>query len=189
MKKIIFLIALFMIIGAVDAFVEPKIYYKVSMEYNNPDVKIKNIDIEFSREEIKNSFGFYSASLADLEGKTIEKSFFSIPKQALAENFDENGEAVFGEMIEINKSEFEIYIPYNEKAKTIEIYNESLDMIGEMSIAEYSKKTKEEVKTPVARYEEKDDKKNYWGWLILVMVIVFTIIIYYLFIKLKKNKK
>ncbi len=63
-KKCLFLVLIlffiFLFAFNVSALVEPKVYYKLGLDYDNGNIKVNSIDIEFFNKDIENRFGFYS---------------------------------------------------------------------------------------------------------------------------------
>ena len=194
--KILFLIFLLAFISFATAIQEPLIYYKLNLDYNYGNITINSTQIEFSNKQLENNFGFYTASVADFNGDMINLTLFDVPNQIIYDTVDENGTINGGGFLELNKTNFDIYVPYYENAKEIKIYDENLTELTKRDVDEFSKiqgsvaeekpeKTDTEQGTKIKPAENLTDKlSQYW----LVLIFILIILIFYLFYSLTQKK-
>ena len=174
---------------------EPLIYYKLNLDYSYGNILINSTEIEFSNEIIENLFGFYSANILDNEGNLLNLTLFDVPNEILYDTINEEGEISGGGFLELNETQFDIFVPYYENAKEIVIYNENLSELTRKDVSEFSK-AREEIteELPEEETEKKIEEKpietltnnlsQYW-W---VLIIILAVLIGYLFYFLTKKK-
>ena len=196
--KILFLIFLLAFISFASAIQEPLIYYKLNLDYSYGNITINSTQIEFSNKQLENNFGFYTASVLDFNGSVLNITLFDVPNQIIYDTVDENGTINGGGQLELNKTNFDIFIPYYENAKEIKIYNENLSELTKKRVSEFSKEMpKFENVSRIPESEKETGEKEistenlaekiarYW-W---VLVIVLAILVAYLFYSISKKPK
>ena len=141
MKNKIFvsLIFLFAIISLTSAIQEPLIYYKLNLNYDYGNISINSTEIEFSSEQIEPLFGFYSIIVKDSNDEILNITFFDVPNEILYDTADENGTINGGGTLELNQTNFDIFVPYYENAKEMVIYDENLTEMARKDVSEFSK--------------------------------------------------
>ena len=194
MKKIIilFLILLSASFAIVTAQTNFEVYYKFNLTYDYGNITINSMEIEFSKEKIENSFGFYTAKVFDYDNKTLDMIFFDIPNEILYETINpETGEIEGGGLLELNETSFEIFVPYYEDSNEIIIYNLNLIELTKKDISEFSKQRKEIVKNEEKVKSKESGTENfieksseYWG----VLLVILFILVIILFYSLRKTK-
>ena len=187
MKKIIFCLMVLMMFSFIagQGFNE---YYKIELNYDKGELKLINLDIEFSDTLIENYFGFYLAKVISYKNESLNSTFFDVPNKILYDEVDENGTFVGGGLLELDEINFTIYAPYYENAKEIIIYNGNLteklridvsmyskvskeELIGKGIIREKGKETIEEEKTLIEKLA-----KNWWILIIILLILVIILI-------------
>ena len=124
-NQIIFLIFAISFLSFVSAIQQPLIYYKLNLDYSYGNISINSTQVEFSDEPIDNVFGFYSVSIFDSDGKILNLTLFDIPNEILYDTADENGTINGGGFLELNQTNFDIFVPYNSNAKDVVVYDEN----------------------------------------------------------------
>lgn len=169
--------------------IEPRIYYKINLDYDSGRVNISSVDIEFSQEEIENYFGFYTANVLDYNNKELDTFSFDIPTEILWDGFNpKTGKIEESGIMTLNQTSTEIFIPYYENAKEIIIYNENLDEVTRKDVSEYSKQRptkKEEAiedegevkkKSPETQTLTEKLVKSWWIFLIVFVALILILI-------------
>lgn len=194
--KILFLIFAVAFISLASAIENPRIYYKLNLDYSYGNIFINSTEIELSDKEIENPFGFYSASILDSEGNLLNLTLFDVPNEILYDSVNEEGEISGGGFLELNQTNFEIFVPYYSNAKEIVIYDENLTELTRKDISEFSKEKQSIVseEVPEKENEKKTGEKpteiltekiqRYW-W---VLVIVLAVLVVYLFYSVNRKK-
>jgi len=199
MKKIIICLIMVLTISFVAAQTSYNIYYKLNLDYDTGKINISSTEIEFSQEKIENYFGVYTAGLMNYNNEILNLSLFGVPNIVLWDGINlETGEIDKGGIKELNKTSFEIFIPYYENAKEIIIYDENLSEVIRKDVSEYSKQreystdendTKKErdkfVKDKISDENLSEKIAKYW-WIFLIILILLIITLIY---SLQKKKK
>ena len=184
-------------ISFASAIQEPLIYYKLNLDYSYGNITINSTQIEFSNKQLENNFGFYTASVADFNGDMINLTLFDVPNQIIYDTVDENGTINGGGFLELNKTNFDIYVPYYESAKEIKIYNQNLSELIKEDVSEFSKEMPKANgiaqaqgnKTPAGKKEipteNLTDKIAQYWW---ALVIILLVLIAYLFYSITRKK-
>ena len=198
--QILFLIFAFVFISSASAIQEPLIYYKINLDYSYGNISINSVDIELSNENLEfyNGFGFFSATILDYDGDLLNLTLFNVPNQILYDTIDEEtGEINGGGELELNQTNFDIYVPYYESAKEIKIYNQNLSELIKEDVSEFSKEMPKANgiaqaqgnKTPAGKKEipteNLTDKIAQYWW---ALVIILLVLIAYLFYSITRKK-
>ena len=172
------------------------IYYKIGIDYQEGNLNVSSVEIEFSKTDIQNPFGVYTAEILNYSGDTRDMIFFDVPKDIIYDNVDpETGEITGGGEAELEQVSFEIFVPYYEDAKEIFFYDGSFREIGKVDVSSFSKQRAE----TGAEIEEIDagagerilGEKNILdiltgNWWILALVLAVLIVVFLLSIRGKK---
>ena len=188
-NQIIFLIFAISFLSFVSAIQQPLIYYKLNLDYSYGNISINSTQVEFSDEPIDNVFGFYSVSIFDSDGKILNLTLFDIPNEILYDTVDENGTINGGGFLELNQTNFDIFVPYNSNAKDVVIYNENLSELSRKNIGEFSrnypkespsleKNVPEEIKDEKQQTNPINKLKDYWYVLATVLAALLFILFY-----------
>lgn len=167
-------------------------YYKIDLNYYGGEFVVNSLNIELSDISIKNYFGFYLAEIIDFENKTLNWTYFNIPNKIFYDTLDENGTINYGGLLELNETNFTIYVPYYPMAKEIIIYDENLTEKLKIDVSMYSKISKEELEKqtlekPEITKEEKAElekaetfteklARNWWILAIILLILVIVLI-------------
>ena len=194
MKKemiiLMLLMASFSIVGAQTNF---ETYYKINLDYSYGNISISSTEIEFSQERIENPFGFYVVEVLDYNDEILNITFFDVPNEILYDTIDPETEEISGGgLLELNKTSFEIFVPYYENAKDIVIYDENLSELTRKDIGEYSRqreiisgevvKDKEKIidgERKISETESLIDKISKYWWILLIILVVLVIVLFY----------
>lgn len=171
--------------------------YEVSLHYNRGNITLNYAKVILSSEAKRNSFGSEMAKIVSADNKTINYTFFGIPKFILTDSIDETGKIVGGEKIEINETDIIVYLPYYENANEIIIYNENLTKKLSTDVSRYSKKEvfERNVSAEAANVttgapeavKPAERPESNLGYIVLILAIVVIVIA--IFIARKKLQK
>ena len=193
-KIILFiLLAILIVPNIISLNSEPKTYYKITLHNENGSLIIKNIDIDFYKEEMTNNPGKYSLVVKSFNDKIVSINLFSMEETLILEEM-ENNSFVNSQKITKNQTEFDLYIPYNENTKEITIYDPKAKILLKQDINEYSKASSNQIedntsqinKNPPSIPSNLSNSKSLI-YIILILIIILLIIIFY--ITRKSNKK
>ena len=183
-RKILLTITTFiLVLPILMAQLQPQIYYKTDLIYENGQITIQKMEPNFYGEKPFEESGDYKIEILDLNNKVIDTITFNISTLAIVEYVDESGEIVGGEQIELEQVEITLYIPYYSKAKEFIIYNKNNKILATKSLEEYTKTSENTFDEIPDSY--KSDPQNGLGksntlmyLIILIIVFLFLIIIY-----------
>jgi len=188
-NQFLLLVLVLILISLASAIQEPLIYYKLNLDYSYGNISINSTQVEFSDEPIDNVFGFYSVSIFDSDGKILNLTLFDVPNEILYDTVDENGTINGGGFLELNQTNFDIFVPYNSNAKDVVIYNENLSELSRKNIGEFSrnypkespsleKNVPEEIKDEKQQTNPINKLKDYWYVLATVLAALLFILFY-----------
>jgi len=177
------------------------IYYNINLNSSEQGLKINTIDIELNQLEPTNfynpSFNTQTLEIIDFNNKVLQTISFTIPDFQVYDVIDKDtGEIYTGGTETLTTNNFNILIPYNEKAKELIVYNNDKKELIRTSLAHFSKDTnainyleqtpptseKKIQKQPTKQLSESSSL-----WLILLIILIVLILI--LIILMKPNKK
>jgi hypothetical protein len=139
MGKINILIILSLIFSINLVYASP-FYYNVSVDYNKGKFSINSIGIVFSQEDIETKYGNYKADIVSIENKKLSQSLFRLKNVFLYDTVNESTGTTNGGGIEyLEKTSFNIFVPYLENAKDIVLYDENNSEIARADVSIYSK--------------------------------------------------
>ena len=193
-KIILLLIFAITFVSLASAIQEPLVYYKINLNYSYGNISVNSVNVELSDKQIENNFGFYIAEIVDYEGNLLNLTFFDVPNEILWDGVDpETGEIDNGGLLELNETNFDIYIPYFENAKEIVIYDENLIELSRYGVGQFSRIDRNEIlgisetETPEEiRTEEKktptenltDKIQNYW-WVLVIIAVGLLVVLFW----------
>ena len=204
MKKKILILSFVLMICLVGAISDYQTYYKIGLDYNQGEINISSVDIEFSQEEILES-GFYFAEMLDINREILDITFFDVPNEVLWDGINpDTGEIDRWGLIVLDNVTFEIYVPYYKNALEIVIYDEDLVEKTRINVREYSKEDaikkdlekveesledekelgEEDIESDITKGEKFIEKVGKYWW---VLLIVFIILILVLINSLRKH--
>ena len=116
-------------------------------------------------------------------------TLFDVPNEILYDTVDENGTINGGGFLELNQTNFDIFVPYNSNAKDVVIYNENLSELSRKNIGEFSrnypkespsleKNVPEEIKDEKQQTNPINKLKDYWYVLATVLAALLFILFY-----------
>src|SRR3989338_1926668 len=136
-KKIGYLLAALLVIMAVSAAAEVQYYYKIGLEYDRGDLQYTTLSVIPSEKELETPGANYIAELIGPDNKTVAWTLFGISTELLYDIVDpETGEIIGGGLRQLNKSKATLYLPYDESAQRINIYNLNLTKKLTIPVAE-----------------------------------------------------
>lgn len=207
--NIIFVLAGILIIFLavnVSAQTENYKYYDLNLSWENGNFSLNSLNIEFSGNELSSQFGNHSTDVLDYQENVLNTASFEVPNTILYDNVDENGTIVGGGTLELNETDFAVYVPYYENASEIVIYDRNVTEKLRIDVGSYSKTEEVPFEDGMAREEniseepldedlnesvsqgEKefaDFAKNNWWVLALVLIALIA----YLVWSLRKDSK
>ena len=193
MKKTIVPLLFVLIISSIT-FARIEHWFEIQLRYDNGNISYYSIQVKpvTTESKIENIPGGYIAEVVSYNGEILNLTFFDIPLIIEYDNVDvQSEEIVGGGLINLNKSEVTIKVPYYENAKEINIYDKNITKRLTIDITDFSKitalKKEEKIIQPEEKIqiEEKKVKKNYLLYAILVLFIVLIFI--FLIKKLRKQ--
>ena len=134
-KKIISLLILFILIPLACG---QSSYFKLDIGYGYGELRLLNNEVV--KDWTSNLPGIYSAEIISFDNKTLYKSFFDIALVQAYDSFNESGNIVAGGVDNLNYTNFTLYLPYYENAKSIEIYDDLNDnFLLSIDVSKFSK--------------------------------------------------
>ncbi len=190
---VIIILEILILINLVYAY---PFYYDVLLNYDNEDIDIDFVNIIFLDKEIEKNSGEYVMKVLDDNEKTLSEDKFDVFNIVDYDEIDETGRIVGGGVEEFENLTFEVYIPYNEKAKEIVIYDEGDNEIARKDISMYSKTdVMEDFKEKDLGKRESDkgivsfgDKPFNYFWIILIVLIIVLVVLIIYFLRKKGNE-
>lgn len=196
-SKLILLCGFVFLIGLVSSVIDPLIYYKVDLYYNNGEISNLKNEIIFSNEEIINFPGNYKISLLDSGNKEINSDSFIVPLLVHFDEVDDEGNVVGGGDSELSETDFVLYIPYDKDGEKIVIFDNNSEEILKIDVKLYSEDEVNRInegdidKDNIIEVSEGNEKsgKNTGLVIFLVIVLVILLVIAIFLILNKKNGK
>ena len=137
-KTVISALTFLMLLVSVSAQVDH--YYKVELSYVNGNFSINSIIVQPSPTKLIMPEGRHIAEVVSINETILNLVFFRVPTMVLVDSFNpEIGEISSGGIIKLNKSEITLYIPYNESAKEINIYDPDLNKELTVNVESFAK--------------------------------------------------
>lgn len=175
------------------------LYYEVDMFYDKETINIKNVKVILSQSNIEQFYDsfIYNQSgllkLIDLNDKEIQSINFGIPNFEFFDTINESGEHINGGKIIYDNVSFKLYIPHNENANFIFIYDNKGELLDKKDISFYSKNYKNILDEKKDKEKIKEDNLSKFSKLpqntMMVLLITLFILISILIISMNKKKK
>ncbi len=177
------------------------IYYNINLNSSEQGLKINTVDIEFNQLEPTNfynpTFNTQTLEIIDFNNKVLQTIIFTIPDFQVYDIVDkETGTIISGGTETLTTNNFNLLIPYNEKAKELIIYNKNKEELTRTSLAHFSKDTDAisylEQTPPTSEKENKKEQTKQLSessslWLILLIILIVLILILIILMKPKKK--
>ncbi|MEN9626126.1 MAG: hypothetical protein RL557_454 [archaeon] len=190
-----------MLIGIASA---QGLYYELEIQYDSETVEIGDVDVIFSHDLLENMvneiyFKTYSLSII---GDEVKKITFGFTNKQVYDEIDRSSDSeefVSGGLEELENGTFFVYAPYDEKGKTIIIYDErgmeitqkeikSLSNVDGDNREKESEQGNEEEQSEIAPAEKVQSISDYFYWIIgFVLLLLIGIVIYLLQSRKKKR--
>src|SRR3989338_1182664 len=139
-KKRGYLLAALLVIMAVSAAAEVQYYYKIGLTYNQGNISYTTLSVVPSEKALDTPGANYIAELIGPDNKTLTWKLFGISTELLYDIVNpETGEIIGGGIRQLNESEATLYLPYDESAQRINIYNLNLTKKLTIPVAELAK--------------------------------------------------
>ena len=205
MNIFILLLITFITITATFASADTDHYYKIEIQYSFEELSYSTISVEPSPKDITNTQGQYLTEILSADGDLLNISSFDIPTELFYETANEDGQINGGGTIILNESTQTVYLPYFEKAETINIYDLSLNkkltidiasfiqtdsIMAELSESEDTTTTTtsedfllDQIETPDTDDTKKSNKFTY----LIIMGVVLTFVLITIIVKIKKK--
>jgi hypothetical protein len=201
MKKYFLILMGIMLIGIASA---QGLYYELEIQYDSETVEIGDVDVIFSHDLLENMvneiyFKTYSLSII---GDEVKKITFGFTNKQVYDEIDRSSDSeefVSGGLEELENGTFFVYAPYDEKGKTIIIYDErgmeitqkeikSLSNVDGDNREKESEQGNEEEQSEIAPAEKVQSISDYFYWIIgFVLLLLIGIVIYLLQSRKKKR--
>jgi hypothetical protein len=187
-QKILTILTLILIL-LITTLTNAELYYKLNIEYNNPNLEIQNIDVIFSQQNLEFNQGNHYLELTSFNNNQISTTNFTIPNIIAYDNINEFGELTSGGINILNTTNFNIYIPYNQDAKQLTIYNQQNQEQTTISLAHLSKNpqateiinnkktTQKEIQKETTQQPESDTPWKILLWILIILTIIAIIIL------------
>ena len=185
---------LFVLILSSITFAKIEHWFEIQLRYDNGNLSYNSIQVipVIAENKIENIPGGYIAEVVSTKDEILNLTFFDIPLIVVYDDVDAKSEEIIGGgLINLNKSEVTIKVPYYENAKEINIYDKNITKRLTIEVADFSKITtlekKEKIIQPKEKIqiEEKKVKRNYLIYAILVLFIALILI--FIIKKLRKQ--
>lgn len=139
MKKAIMTLVCILIL-ALSASAEMAYYYKIELTYNRGNVSYTTLSVIPSQKTLETPGANYITELIGPDGRALNWTLFGISTELLYDIVDpETGEIIGGGTRILNQSEATLYLPYDETAQRINIYNLNLTKKLTIPVAELAK--------------------------------------------------
>ena len=121
------------------AAAQPYHYYKIGLEYSFGEVIVNSVVVEPSQKEMAAPVGLYIAEVVSFDNKILNVTFFDIPLLVLYDTIDpETREINGGGQFYLNETNVTIYVPYDENAVEINVYDWNLTKLASIDVTEYA---------------------------------------------------
>lgn len=198
MKKSIILM-LFIIVLSNIVTAKSVLFYEIKLTYDNENITYNSIQVKpaISSSEIENIVGGYVAEVINFNDEILNYTFFDIPLTILYDSINPETEEIdSGGIINLNKTEVTIKVPYYENAKEINIYDKNITKKLTIDVSYFSKeipiekeeKIIEKEKIPI-KEEVKEPAKVFRKSYIVYGVIIIMILLIFIFVMKKLRKE
>jgi hypothetical protein len=177
--KIIQALTIFLVsISFIIAQTEPLIYYKLNINYQEEKLSISTIEIEFFDKPPLQSEGEQKIQAIDSQERILWEINFTIPNKIIYDSIDpETGEIAGGGEISLNQTKFELYVPYHEDAKKLNLIQDNQE-IQKQDISRYSKAESLSEETIAQKSRVYEKSFNYLPVLVILLLILIGLIIW-----------
>lgn len=147
MKIKLYILTIFAILSIIGIVSANSFYYDTQVYYNKGYMKFNSVNIDFANNVPENfysedNYTNYFAIVKDNSLNEIERIPFSLPNKGIYDNVDPNtGDITSGGYQERTEFTIELYIPYHENSKIIEIIDAKNNEITREDVSEFSKNT------------------------------------------------
>jgi|SRR3989344_8360928 len=188
-------------------------YYEIQLVYDKiyddeqivEQINYNSLEVIPSEIELKTPGSNYIAEITDFENNTLNLTFFGISTDVIYDIADSETEKIVGGGIrKLNHSEVILYLHYNDRAQTINIYDKNLRKKLSINVAEFSKveagklpisditkitKTEEKTKEIIREIEEEklNEKRLLIAALFILGLVVLIVIIFKFLVKKEKG--
>ena len=199
MKKIIFLIMMFLLIESVSAGFN----YRIEGHYNNGEITLGEVSVEFSHYKPLNNFNEKYPSYIIKMNDLVEN--FSIILLQSTDVYDNQTGLMSGDGVKkLNEGDFFIEIPYDSNAKEIQITDLNGNVLVKKSVIEFSKNfnykeynansiiennslddvnNDELCKENCSEKSNVDENNNIYTIIILILLVLLLVLLSYYLIK------
>ncbi len=204
MKKIIFLIMMFLLIESVSAGFN----YRIEGHYNNGEITLGEVSVEFSHYKPLNNFNEKYPSYIIKMNDLVEN--FSIILLQSTDVYDNQTGLMSGDGVKkLNEGDFFIEIPYDSNAKEIQITDLNGNVLVKKSVIEFSKNfnykeynansiiennslddvnNDELCKENCSEKSNVDENNNIYTIIILILLVLLLVLLSYYLIKVNRRK-
>lgn len=197
MKNKILILSSLMLIISIN-LISSSIYYNVSIKYDYGNFSINSVNVIFSQYDLINSPGNYYLGLRN--NNNLDYYLFKVPNTIAYDSWDESGKINGGGIITLNKSEFQIFIPYSERADEMVIADSNKVELAKKDIGYFSKNVVSSQVTKEFKASESKSKtdifssnnsntNNYLMVGIIILIVIIVIVIIFLATKKSERKK
>lgn len=164
-------IALVLILMVNVVLAQDNMVYLLDLHYDNGKISLSEIKVEkgFSPDR-KIQSGDYKLEVISFDNKALYSFNFKAPR-VYSDKSDRLTGKIDGEVIDLEKADFTLIVPYLEDGKDIKIYKENNEVFS----------------TDVSKFSIKQSLKRSFIWLYIILIMLFCFLIIFL-IKRKKKK-
>ncbi|MBI1971217.1 hypothetical protein HYS47_05705 [Candidatus Woesearchaeota archaeon] len=150
------------------AAAQPYHYYKIDLEYRLGEATVNSVTVEPSQKEMAAPVGLYIAEVVSFDNQILNVTFFDIPLLVLYDTIDpETKEINGGGQFYLNETNVTVYIPYDENAVEINIYDWNLTRLTSIDVKEYAQgvagEAGKEAQPPIVKpYVETKEEMERW---------------------------
>ncbi|MFA5258530.1 MAG: hypothetical protein WC979_04325 [Candidatus Pacearchaeota archaeon] len=194
MKNKTLMISIFIILFSIN-LASASFYYNVSVKYSYGNLSINSVEVIFSNQNITSFSGDYYLELKNSKDK-LNSYLFSIPSTVTYDLEEDSWKVNQGGVINVNETDFEVFVPYEKNANEIVITDSNKIDIAKKDISYLSKQvvnnqvTKEfETNTPDStKLMPIETSSNYLIIGLITLIVIVAIIIFWAFRKKSKKK-
>jgi hypothetical protein len=168
-------------------------YYNVSVKYSYGNLSINSVEVIFSNQNISSFLGDYYLELKNSKDK-LNSYLFSIPNTVTYDSEEDSWKVSQGGVINVNETEFEVFVPYEKNANEMVITDSNKINIAKKDISYLSKQVinnqvTKEFETVASEPTKEIIPKTQKSYLIVGLIALIVIVVIIIFLTVTKKKK
>jgi len=192
MKNKILIISSLVILLSIN-LASASFYYNVSIKYSYGNLSINSVEVIFSNQNISSFSGDYYLELKNSKDK-LNSYLFSIPNTVTYDREEDSWKVNQGGVINVNETDFEVFVPYEKNANEIVITDSNKLDIAKKDISYLSKQVinnqvTKEFETVASEPTKEIIPKTSNSYLIFGLIALIFIVAIIIFLTATKKKK